>query len=215
MLPPPTSAWLPAASRVWLPAASRVWLPAASRVWLPALAGRISASAGRISVALVVLLVVLGSGDAVRAQDDDWRARMPRFPCRLVVKPPLLGVIEDGWERSPTLRRQCDDLAQARAVVSLEWDKPNSQWHARTRMGTHDGVVVAYVAVPPVDEAVGYVAHELQHVLERIRGLDFKAESMRPESGVWRAASGDFETQAAIDAGRQVWKEVSGSAREK
>jgi hypothetical protein len=132
-----------------------------------------------------------------------------------VVKGTLLDAIERGTEQSPTLRRQCDDLTQARAVVSLEWDKPNSQWHARTRMGTHDGVVVAYVAVPPLEEAVGYVAHELEHVLEQIRRLDFKAESKRPGSGVWRAASGDFGTQAAIDAGRQVWKEVSGSAREK
>jgi hypothetical protein len=127
----------------------------------------------------------------------------------------LLTAIERGWEASPTLKRQCDDLAAARAVVSVEWDKPNALWHARTRTGTHEGVVVAYVAVPPVGEAVGYVAHELQHVLERIRGLDFEAESRRTGSGVWRAASGDFETQAAIDAGRLVWKEVSGSAPEK
>jgi hypothetical protein len=74
-------------------------------------------------------------------------------------------------------------------------------------MGRQDGVVVAYVAVPPVEEAVGYVAHELQHVLERIRGVDFAAESKRPGSGVWRAVGG-YETQAAVDAGRQVWREV-------
>jgi hypothetical protein len=165
---------------------------------------------------LLLMLAILGAlGNGPRNQEDGWRPRVSRLPCRLVVSGALLEAIERGWELSPTFKRQCDDLAAARAVISLAWDPPNAQWHARTRMGTQDGIVVAYVAVPPVDEAVGYVAHELEHVLERIRGLDFAAESKRAGSGVWRAASGDFETQAAIDAGRQVWKEVSGSARER
>ena len=176
--------------------------------WLPVLAGRLSPG-------FVLVFGMLVTPVALRAKDDGWQARIRREPCKLVAMGTLRGAIERGWEQSPTFRRQCEDLAAARAVVKLEWDKPNSLWQARTRMSTVDGVVVAYVTVPPVEEAIGYVAHELQHVLEWIRGLDFEAESKRPGSGVWRAARRDFETQAAIDAGRQVWKEVSGSARER
>jgi hypothetical protein len=164
---------------------------------------------GRQLLLMLAISGSLASGPGV--QEGEWRPRISRLPCRLVVKGTLLEAIERGWDQSSTFKRQCEDLAAARAVVSLTWDQPHAQWHARTRMGAQDGIVVAYVAVPPVEEAVGYVAHELQHVLERIRGLDFEAESKRAGSGVWRAASGDFETQAAIDAGRQVWKEVSGS----
>jgi hypothetical protein len=163
---------------------------------------------GRLVLVTTLCVTLIGG---VSAQESEWRPRISRMPCRLVTTGTLLAAVERGWEVSPTFRAQCEDLAAARAVASLTWDQPNAQWHARTRMGTHEGVVVAYVAVPPVDEAVGYVAHELQHVLERIRGLDFDAESKRAGSGVWRGASGDFETQGAIDAGRQVWKEVSGT----
>jgi hypothetical protein len=134
--------------------------------------------------------------------------RIPRWPCRLVVKPTLLGVIEGGWERSPTLRRLCEALAEAGAVVTLEWGPmPDSQSRARAHLDRRGGVAVARIVVPPVPEAVELVAHELQHVLEWARGLDYETESKRPGSGVWRAFAG-FETTAAIEAGRQVGKEL-------
>jgi hypothetical protein len=123
------------------------------------------------------------------------------------VKPTLLGVVEDGWHRSPTFRRQCEDLAAARAVVVLEWGTTDSQSRAISRMEVHDGVVVANVTIPPVPEALELVAHELQHVLEKAGGMDHELEANRPGSGVWRAFGG-YETQAAIDVGRQVWTEV-------
>jgi hypothetical protein len=129
-----------------------------------------------------------------------------------VVKPTLLGAIEDGWMRSATLRRQCQELAVARAVVDLEWGSTDSQSHAVTRMDVHDGVVVARARIPPVRDAVALVAHELQHVLERVRGVDFEAEAERPGSGVWRAFGG-YETQEAIDAGRQVARELQDTSR--
>jgi hypothetical protein len=141
------------------------------------------------------------------AAQENGRLRIPRWPCRLIVKPTLLGVVEGGWQRSETLRRQCETLAGAQAVVMLEWDRPASAWHARTRIGRQDGVVVAVVAIPPVDDAIRLVAHELQHVIEQIEGIDYEAEAKRPQSGVWSTLGG-FETQAAIDAGGSVWKEV-------
>jgi hypothetical protein len=66
------------------------------------------------------------------------------------------------------------------------------------------------VYVPPVGAAIELVAHELEHVLERARGQDFAAESRRRDSGVWRAFDG-FESQRAIDMGRQVAREVEAS----
>jgi hypothetical protein len=68
------------------------------------------------------------------------------------------------------------------------------------------------VYVPPVDAAIELVAHELEHVLERARGQDSAAESRRRDSGVWRAFDG-FESQRAIDMGRQVAREVEESRR--
>jgi hypothetical protein len=130
-----------------------------------------------------------------------------RWPCRLVVKPTLAGVVADGLERSLTLQRQCDALAEGRAVVVLQWGKTDSQSRALAQMELRDGVVVAWIHIPPVPEAVEHVGHELQHVLEMVRGVDFDAEAKRPGSGVWRAFGG-FETKAAVDAGRRVAREL-------
>ena len=135
------------------------------------------------------------------------------WPCRLVVKPTLFGVVEDGWKRSATLRGQCRELADARAVVVLEWGPSDSYTRASTRLGKGTaGTVIAMVHIPPVSEAIELVAHELEHVLERTRGLDLATESRRPGSGVWKAFGG-LESQRAIDAGRQVAKEVADSRR--
>lgn len=136
------------------------------------------------------------------------QARVPVWPCRLVVKPTLLGVVADGWERSATLRRQCRELALAKAVVELEWGYLDSQSRAITRMGVDaEGVLVARVSVPPVSEALELIVHELEHLLEKTSGLDYAGEAERPGSGVWRAFGG-FETQRAIDAGRQLRREL-------
>jgi hypothetical protein len=169
--------------------------------------------ARRIALGLLLMMGLIASSPAGVGAQGEWRARISRHPCRLVVKGTLLAAVERGIDVSPTLRRQCQDLAEARAVVSIEWDQPKAPWYARTRMNEVDGVMVAWIGVPPVAEAVGYVGHELHHVIEQIRGLDYEAESKRPDSGVWRAVGG-YETQAAIDAGRQVWREVQAGAAE-
>jgi hypothetical protein len=128
------------------------------------------------------------------------------------VKPTLQDVVEDGWQRSPTFRRQCEDLAPFRAVVLLDWGSTDSQSRAISRMQLRDGVVVAKVTIPPVPEVMELVAHELQHVLEKAGGMDYELEANRPGSGVWRAFAG-YETQAAIDVGRQVAREVQEARR--
>ena len=51
------------------------------------------------------------------------------------------------------------------------------------------------------------MAHELQHVIELTRGLNFPVEAARTGSGVWRTLGG-YETQAAVDISRQVANEL-------
>jgi hypothetical protein len=125
-----------------------------------------------------------------------------------VAKATLLGVVEDGWRRSPTLQRQCRQLSEARSVVELVWGRAESEIRALNRMKRlEDGIVVAHISIPPVSDAVELVAHELEHVLERVEGVDHRAESKRPGSGVWETR-GRFESQRAIDAGRQAAQEL-------
>ena len=167
----------------------------------------------RQAASLALSLVVLGSSLTVGvAQEGEIQARPRRWPCLLVVRPTLDRVVDDGLARSPTFRRQCEELAAARAVVVMEWGRTDSQSRAISKMDVKDGVVVAVVSIPPVADAIELVAHEFQHVIERTRALDFEAESKRPASGVWRAFGG-YETQAALDVGRQVAREVQEARR--
>jgi hypothetical protein len=110
-------------------------------------------------------------------------------------------------EKSETIRRQCDELAAARAVVVLEWGATDSQSQARTGMGVREGVVIATVKLPPVGDTIVLMAHELQHVIEKTRGLNFADEAKREGSGVWQVLGG-YETQAAVDVSRQVENEL-------
>ena len=138
------------------------------------------------------------------------------WPCRLVVEDTLLSAILDAWRRSPTLQQQCRTLADARAVVRLEWGKSESYTEAVTRLGTNEGGgIVAIVSVPPVAKAIELVAHEMEHVIERVEGRDLPREARRRGSGVWEAFGGRFESRRAIDAGRQVAREVEASRRQR
>ena len=74
------------------------------------------------------------------------------------------------------------------------------------------GVVVGRVQVPLSATSIEFIAHELEHILERAEGVDLPRESERTGSGVWRAVDG-FETQRATDMGRQVAREVGESLR--
>jgi hypothetical protein len=145
-----------------------------------------------------------------RAGTGDQAGVARRWPNVMIVHSPLREVIENMWDRSATFRQTCHELAEARAVVHFKWDAGAGQSRAKTDMQRRDGVVVAIVSVPTGPDIVELVAHELQHVIENARGLDYKAEADRRGSGVWRTEGRleRYETQAAIDAGRQVAKEV-------
>ncbi len=133
--------------------------------------------------------------------------RVDRWPCRVVAAPTLREAFEEGWERSQTIRSQCEELAAARAVVALEWVAADSLSHARTGMTVRGGVVAATIGIPAVGETIVLLAHELQHVIEKTRGLDVEAEARRHGSGVWKASSG-YETQGAIDVSHRVTAEL-------
>ena len=150
------------------------------------------------------------AGDA--AQKAEPPAKPPPWTCRLVPISSVRSVVERGLERSETIRRQCQELAAARAVVLLEWGAFDSQSHARTVMEISDGVVVARVKLPPIGDNIVLMAHELQHVIEQTRGLDLRAEAKGVGSGVWESFGG-YETQAAVDVSRRVADELRAYSR--
>ena len=164
-------------------------------------------------VATVIQVSVLPPAMHKAPKDVDKPAKVRPWPCHLIGASTFDRVIERGWERSETIRRQCEELARARAVVvAPEWGAMDSLSQAKTGMAIRDGVVVATVKLPPVGDTIVLMAHELQHVIELTRGLDLKAEAGRRGPGVWKTLGG-YETQAAVDVSGQVARELREHAR--
>jgi hypothetical protein len=165
----------------------------------------------------VAALIVASSSASALAQGVPQGTEQPAIPsrwaCRLIPVASVRPVVEKGMERSEIIRRQCEELAAAQAVVVLEWGVMDSQSHARTAMEMRAGRVVASVKLPALGDTIVLMAHELQHVIEQTRGLDLRAEAKRAGSGVWQSFGGSYETQAAIDVSRQVAQELRAYSR--
>jgi hypothetical protein len=130
-------------------------------------------------------------------------------PCRLLAHAHLRPLLDELWSRSITFRQQCRRLAGAHAVVILHGaSAAETVWNAESRIGLlEDGRVMAQVRVRVGRESVEVIAHELEHVLERIDGVQLALDALRRGSGT-TLAGGAYETRRATDAGRQVAKEV-------
>ena len=59
----------------------------------------------------------------------------------------------------------------------------------------------------PRSDAPRLIAHEMEHIVEQLDDVDLQAQA--GNGTVWRDREGSFETQRAIEAGRQVEREVS------
>jgi hypothetical protein len=136
-----------------------------------------------------------------------------QWPCRLVVSEELLPFVRRAWDLSATFRDQCLMLAAARAVVILHPMPARDVSRAEGRISvTPEGLIVGRMRVRRGSRSVELIAHELEHVLERVEGFKFLMEARRGRAGVMLIA-GAFETRRAIDAGKRVAREVEGAER--
>jgi hypothetical protein len=130
--------------------------------------------------------------------------------------------LEDGlepairWalEHSPTFRQQCRALAASfrlRARVGVSYPPATGTLRARTSITeTPSGVLTARIEILSVLDLTELIAHELEHVLEQLDGVNLQA--LAQTGGARRLADGAFETARAVAAGRQVAGEVVNNA---
>ena len=131
-------------------------------------------------------------------------------PSNLAAASVLQPFIERMLRSSPTFNRQCTRLAAAqrlKVVLRLEERQRRPSFYARTVFERRDGVLVAAdVFLSPTPDAVERIAHEVEHVLEQLDGVDLAAQV--GSGNVWRREDGAFETRRATDVGRRVAREV-------
>ena len=140
-------------------------------------------------------------------------------PVRPVVLPSNLDVarvfrpfLDKMWQASPTFRGQWRRLAAGPGVrVSVlveDLPRPASSSKARTVLRRQDGSLVsAHVYLKPSLDAAELIAHEMEHILEQLDGVDLQAQD--GNGVVWKAGDGAFETRRAIEAGRRVAREIT------
>lgn len=131
----------------------------------------------------------------------------------IVVDGQLQPLIDDLLARSPAFRRQWQRLVRVpRLWITLELVHPNHvvDAHAATRVSAHpDGSLHAVVAIPGGRRLAELIAHEVEHVLERLDGVRVATQHAMGDPTV-RRASGTFETARAVLVGQLVAAEIAG-----
>lgn len=131
-----------------------------------------------------------------------------RQPANLIVPEALRPLVRRMWENSPTFRAQCQRIAGAPSLtvrVHAYSQRPASL--ASTQLVHSPAGLVAYVYVERLSRAAELLAHELEHVIERVDGVDVVDVAERAPTMAWRT-DGGYETRRAIHAGRTVAREM-------
>jgi hypothetical protein len=153
-----------------------------------------------------VLLLTLGGPIAAEPQ----QCRLSPLPVNVAMPRDLARVLERIYERSPAFRAQCERIAAAshmRVTVRINTAIP-SRCRAFTIMTRRGYDIVADVHLPPTNGLIELVAHEFEHVIEQIEGLDLKRLARVKGSGVHELEGRVFETDRAQRAGRVVLAEM-------
>lgn len=113
---------------------------------------------------------------------------------------------------SPTFRRQYSRIVRTpdlRVEIASSLLGGGAIDGALTRIVRSDRGMEAAVQLGPAGDPVLLIAHEFEHILEQLDGVDLPSMATRVATGVHIVpGSGHYETDRAIAAGRQVADEV-------
>ena len=148
-----------------------------------------------------------------RASTDDAAELPPNFEVPSLYR----GVIETMLRQSATFRRQSERIRQASFLtVTIENAPPPAGTNslAWTRISRDSNKRLhATVFISPRDRLVELLAHEIEHVIEQLDGVDLHVKSRQQSTGVRQCDCSDlgaYETRRAIVTGQRVAREVDG-----
>jgi hypothetical protein len=161
------------------------------------------------------------------SQADRFRSEQLEVPGNISVAPEYRLKLEMMLANSASFRRQCVRIANEPSLtVHLQ--------HVPVRLGggvrgishisrSPAGRIVAHVTLPhvtltlrPFDDDIEMIAHEFEHVIEQLDGVDLAMKARRADSGVRTSdvAGSMFETRRALQVGLRVLEEVRQSTHE-
>ncbi len=174
--------------------------------------GRSSVNGHRAAAVLLTALLIAAGAVVAEAQSAAPRALPPDLvlPSNLVVPDVIQPLVTAMWQRSPTFRRQCARLAETPGVVvRLEVTRRTGHAVAIAQVKRHAEGIEAALQIEwrKPDLYVEHVAHELEHVLEHVDGVDIARLERQGLDGVMKVA-GIYETARARAVGRVVAREA-------
>jgi hypothetical protein len=129
--------------------------------------------------------------------------------CNLEIPDTMKPIVARMWKASPTFRRQCARLTEASLTVTvwLGFPKEIEGANAVTRIQVLSGTPHAVKTRLRIGQPE-YLAHEIEHVLEQIDGVNLRWAVEQRLDGVHLAPGDQFETTRAAAVGRLVAEEV-------
>ena len=117
-------------------------------------------------------------------------------------------------QRSPTFQQQCRRIAAVRLLrITLRLGTAvDAGAMAQTIISRYDaGGIRAEVTLRFSEDYLLLLAHEFEHILEQVEGVDLRDEAASGRA--WRTASGAWETRRAFNAGMKVRQEAEALPR--
>ncbi len=169
------------------------------------------------------LMARRSSSAAQLLNDND--AAVPQFvearlPPNLIVSPLLRPVVESMMRDSPTFRRQCARLTNSPLItVSLEQlvvVRAGGAQAVTDFSFDRDARMAAHVKLGPTADREELIAHEFEHIIEQLDGVDLRSLARHGTAGVrFTQDLEQFETDRAATTGRQVTEEIRMARRKR
>ena len=135
-------------------------------------------------------------------------------PSNLIMSEMFRPFVETMLRHSPTFRRQCMRIAAEPKLairMDLPWISSRSDVRARTFFRFKpDGGVLANIQIEPLQDYIELIAHEIEHVIEQLDGVNLAEHARRSRTGVMAVSNTTdvFETLRATRVGQRVRAEV-------
>jgi hypothetical protein len=165
----------------------------------------------RSSLVVVSLLLMAGLG---RAGAETHVRAVAAQTGTILLDPELQPAVEAMLQQSPTFRQQYERIASApKLIITARVDIKvvHRSFRARSHIRRYDsGLIVVTMEIAPDAVNPEWIAHEFEHILEQLDGVNVAAQALQRRSGSWYSTGEMVETSRAMKAGRVVRDEMRG-----
>src|SRR5262245_48540401 len=120
------------------------------------------------------------------------------LPHNMVLSPEIRTSIEEMLANSPTFRTQFQRIAQSPSVVLTARLDPSiggRSFKARSHIRRYDsGLLLVKIEIGPGAHQPVWIAHEFEHIVEQLEGLDLLSLARHQAPGVWFSGIDTVET---------------------